>query len=212
MDIESGSNLVSDSCGQTPAKSMDRKSKTTRFYGVSFLRGKIKGNDFQTFYERNRKVFDDQDIVICCFIMMAIIIIILGVSLALAGHFTPKKKLVDVTSSNGTRVDSNIHVILHYNRMLETFALSGMVLLAVGIIMFILIITTSLCYTYEVKIQRNKGYNELASGSDTEDMILLNNTKDDDQVANGNTQESPAEQFPTIHKTFKPSELNSTSQ
>ena len=211
MDTETGTNLVSDSCGQTPSKTMDRRSKTTRFYGVSFLRGKLKDSNVQSLYDRKRKEFDDHDIVVCCFIMVAVIAIISGISLALAGHFTPKKRFTDIFSGNGTNTQSGIQVVLHYNHMLETFVLSGMVLLAIGIIMFILIITTSLCYTYEYNIQRNKGY-KLASNSDTEEMMLIEKkAKDDVQVANGNTQESPAGQFTTLHQHFKSMEHTKTN-
>ena len=202
MDTESETNLVSDSCGQTPSKAMDRRSKTTRFYGVSFLRGKLKGSDVQTLHDSKGRRFDDHDIVVCCFIMVAVIAIISGISLALAGHFTPKKRFAETSPNNSTDTQSSIQIVLHYNHMLETFVLSGMVLLAIGIIMFILIITTSLCYTYEYNIQRNKGY-KLASNSDTEEMVLIEKMKDDVQVANGNIQESPAGQFTILHQHFK---------
>ena len=205
MDTEMGSNLISDSCGQTPAKSMDRKSQTTRFYGVSFLRGKIRDNDIEAFYDKSKGYeFDTNDAVLCCLLVVSLIAIISGVSFALAGHFTPKKKLIDVTASNGTAIKSNVEVVLHYNRMLETFVLCGIALLAVGIVIFMLIIISPLCFAYEVTINKKKGY-DLASNSDGDEMMLFDKLRDDNQVANGNRHELPATgHFATMHQQLRP--------
>jgi len=199
------SNLLSDSSGQTLKKSVDRRSRTTRLYGVSFLKGKVKDNDIQALCESKRIDYGSEAFTVCCFVTMATIFVTLGLSFALVGHFMPKKTLVNSPSFNGTKLQSNIHVVLKFNHMLETFVLSGMVLMAIGIIMFILIITTSLCYTYEVNIPRNKGYT-LASNSDVEELMLLDKASDDNQVASGNSRESPAGQFSSIHINLKPFE------
>ena len=199
------SNFVSDSSGQTPAKSVDRRSKTTRLYGVNFLKGKVKDNDIQALCESKRIDYSSEDFTVCCFVTVATIFVTLGLSFALVGHFMPKETLLTSPSFNGTKLQSNIHAILKFNHMLETFVLSGMVLMAIGIIMFVLIIATSLCYTYEVNIPRSKGYT-LASNSDVEELMLLGKASGDDQVASGNTEESPAGQFSTIHINLKPVE------
>lgn len=206
------SNLISDSCGQTPAKSVDRKAQTTRFYGVSFLKGKMIDQDLQPYYDGNNTCdgknvfFDTYGVCLCTLLIVSIMAVTLGMSLALAGHFTPKKSLISPAKGNHT-LAQKIHIVLRYNHMLESFVLSGMVLLALGIILFIFLMVVPFCSAYEVTLKNNEGY-ELAPNTDAADRMLLDKMASTNQesVVMGMTHDAPAGHFATMHQQLKPAD------
>lgn len=208
MDPKMGSKLISDSCGQTASRSVDRKSQTTRFYGVSFLRGKLKDEDVSGIHEgkANGILLDSQDAAMWFLLILSIIAIMSGIALALAGHLTPKKQLMNAIVSNATQTQSNVQSVLRHNHMLETFVLSGVVLLAVGIALFLAIMMTPICFTYDVRIMKRKGY-ELTANSDSEERIILFERQQAGDVANGNNEGSPAGCFATLHHQLRTSDV-----
>ncbi len=143
--------LLSDSLGHTPAKRTERIGQTTRFYGVSFLKGKLKDTDNEAADEEAGKgiFFDSYGYFLCTLLVFSILTVTLGVSFALAGHLTAKKvietqRLGNVTTSN------DIHKVVRYNRMLNTFVISGISLLAVGLSLFVFLMVLPFCSAYEV--------------------------------------------------------------
>ena len=205
-----GTSLVSDSRGQTPAKSYDRKAQTTRFYGVGFLRGKMKDQDIQAYLDNKESgtsiLCDTYGMSLCMLLALSIIAVTLGMSLALAGHFTPKKRLESLVGGNQTGHE-NIQTVLRYNHMLESFVLSGMVLLAIGIILFVVLMVAPFCSNYDVSIKTKEGYN-LAPYSDVEEKVVTEKKMEGNHrsVAMEKTDSSPAGIFATMHQQLKPTD------
>lgn len=209
--------LLSDSCGVTPVKKSDRKNQTTRFYGVGFIKGKLKDNCSQLVEDSNylnqgkSVLFDTYGCFLCGLLAISILAITLGVSLALAGHLTQKKSLQAFTTGNHTK-HTQVHLVLRYNHMLESFVLSGMVLLAVGISLFIFLMIIPFCSGYEVSIRKYQEYN-LAPNSDSEDGIVVNKVVSSgrESVTIGIDHESPAKNFASMHQLLKPTNGNNPS-
>ncbi len=204
--------LLSDSLGHTPAKKSERIGHTTRFYGVSFLKGKLQDNesidDGENFCHGRNLLFDTYGVLLCMLLVFSILIVTLGLALALAGHFTPKKIIKTTEILKHKTAHDEVLKALRYNRMLNTFVMAGMVLLAIGISLFIVLMVIPFCSSYDVTIKKKNEY-YLAPTSDNEEDIIINKIapSDCESIVMETTSESPVSQFKMIHQQLKPTDV-----
>eukprot|EP00794_Sanderia_malayensis_P016629 gene16629-18319_t len=226
--------LVSDSLGHTPAKRKKSKGQrigqTTRFYGVSFLRGKLEddkdeSSENSSFFRNGGILFDTYGFLLCTLLVFSILIVTLGLSLALAGHFTKRKTLSPSLNAknlkNPKSTIEEVHFVLKYNRMLNTFSLAGMVLLATGMALFIVLMIIPFCSTYEVSLKKSQPeqqYSLLAARPTVDDEdsgdIMINKmiqSSDCESVVVETSPETPASHdFTVFHQQLLPEDVHNS--
>jgi len=199
----------------SPSKSdTDSQKKTTRYYGVQFLRRQYPVTDDAVAPPSKNGIWSFCDMkemfgaiygpFLCAVLLTSIFSVVMGACLALAGHYVPRMSVATLMETTKMNVAQATNKEIRYNKNLDNLSIAGMVLLAVGGLVFSILVMLPL--TCNCKKEPENDYALVATNDD--DTILdvrATPTKKPgasilDQIRARN--KSPTDDNPTLFSVF----------